>query len=284
MKIRRKRRNRRKKKRKIVMNVKVAKRRPGDKPAMRRRTVLAFSLASVVAVVAGGGYLIPRVSDLLLTSASFKVGKVEVQNHYSFSAKEILRLSDISIGQDLLGLDLDYHRRLLERHPDIESAVIERCVPNMIRLTVRERAPIARMLQKNDYIIDGNGVVLSARKRAESAALPIIQGAEVGKLYIGRVLNSEEVKVALDILKYYMRSELPRYLSITAIDMSNRENIVIVSREVDEIRLGRGDIEYKMSKLLRVLTQRHELTREAGASYLDLRWKDVSELPRGGKA
>lgn len=277
-----KRGNRRK--RKIVMNVKVSKRRPGDRPGMRKRTVLAVSLASAAAVAAAGGYLVPRISDILLSSARFKVGKVEVQNHYSFSAKEILRLSDIGIGEDLLGLDIDYHRRLLERHPDIESAVLERCVPNMIRVTVRERAPIARIFQVDAYIIDGNGVVLSARKRAQSAALPVIKGAETGKLYIGRVLDSEGVKVALDILKYYMTSELPRYLSVTAIDISNRENIIIVSKEVDEIRLGMGDIEYKMSKLLRVLTKRHEATREAGASYLDLRWKDVSEMPRGGEA
>ena len=262
------------------MNVRVSKRRPGDRPAARR---LIFIAVLVAAALAGGGYLLPRISDLLLSCVGFRVGEVGIQNHYSFSANEIMRLAEIEIGQDLIGLDMDYHRRLLERHPDIESAVIERRIPNRIRITVYERAPIARILREKTYIVDGNGVVLSARKRTRSAVLPVIHGAAVGKLYIGRILGSEDIRTALDILKYYMRSELPRYLSITAINLSDKDNIVIVSREIDEIRLGRRDIEYKLSKLLRVLKRRHSLTREAGASYLDLRWRDVAEMPRGGK-
>ena len=278
-----KRRNRRRKKRKIVMNVRVSsKGRVWDRQA-KRRTLLAACAVVAVTVVAGGGYLVPRVSDFLFSAARFKVGKVEVQNHYSFSAADIMRLADIELGQDLLNLNLDYHRRLLERHPDIEAAVIERLIPNRIRISVHERAPVARILQGDGYLIDGSGVVLSARKRTRAAALPVIQGVDVGRLYVGRVLNREDIRAALGILKYYMRSELPRYLLVTAVDLSDRQNIVIVSREIDEIRLGRGEMEYKLSKLLKVLKRRHELTREAGSSYLDLRWTDVAELPREGK-
>ncbi len=277
------RKNRRRNKRKIVMNVRVLKRGPADQPQRKMRRLFIFAGVLAVAVGLGCGYLLPKISGFLLSCARFKVGRVEVQNHYSFSAKDIMRLAELEIGQDLLELDLDYHRRLLERHPDIESAVIERHIPNRVRIIVQERAPVARILQKDSYLIDGDGVVLSVRKRARSSALPVIRGMNPGKLYVGRVLDSDNIRIALDILKYYMRSELPRYLIITAIDLSDRNNIVIVSKEIDEIRLGRGDIEYKLAKLLKVLKKRHRLTREAGSSYLDLRWRDVAEMPREGK-
>ncbi len=273
-----------KKRRRIVFNVDVAKRRKGRKgrpagrgPAARGWAALAAAAAAAAALCVFG----PAMARGRFNSPPrFTVRTIEVTNEDLLTRGEIAALSRVRVGDNLLDVDLQAIRDRLRAHPDIRDAVVSRRIPGGILIRVYERTPVAALYAgETRHVLDEEGCVLSRKKACASRALPVIAGIPAEAVRAGRCLRSAAARRALDVVKGYQELGLDRQTDLVSVEMGDPDNIVLRTGTIDEIRLGDDNIADRLKTLSFVLAQRKLRGLDAPASYMDLRWKDVAEMP-----
>ncbi|MEI6633179.1 MAG: FtsQ-type POTRA domain-containing protein [Chlamydiota bacterium] len=272
-----------KKRRAIVFNVDVARRRRtrearagGDRSRLRGLGKIA---AAAVAAATLGILGTAGVRERFQASPRFTVRWIEVANEELLTKREIIFLSRAKVGDNLITADLAAIRDRLRAHPDIRDAVVSRRVPGGILVRVYERTPIAAVYAGGRYVLDEEGCVLSPAKEAASRAIPSVTGLAFGALRAGDRLCAPAVRRAIEIVKAYHESDLDRQIELVSVDMADAENTVLRTGSIEEIRLGSDSIGERLQLLSFVLKQRRLRGIDGPASYLDLRWKDVAEMP-----
>ncbi|MEJ2744158.1 MAG: FtsQ-type POTRA domain-containing protein [bacterium] len=297
------------KRRTIVFNVDVAKRRRSGTPSKRKAVsggwrwgrpalagVVILVLCVCAAVILGIGFLKP---------SGFTVRWIEVRNEESLSEERVKALAGIKAGDNLFSADLQRIRARICAHPDVRDAVVKRRMPGKVAIRVYERYPIAAMYcpvrgvsrqsissaktgasprvfqgdRMRRYVVDADGIILSAKKERNSRTLPLLLGLKLGTVKPGDRLCSRGAKNALGIVGHYRNSELCRQLELVSVDASDPDNYLIKSNVIQEIRLGSDNLDERLRLLSFILKQRKYRGIDGPASYIDLRWKDVAELP-----
>src|SRR5947199_331185 len=78
--------------------------------------------------------------------------------------------------RSVIRIPLDARRSALEELPWVESASVQRILPNRIRVEITERTPIAFLRNGTELaLIDVHGVILD-RPRGENFQFPIVTG------------------------------------------------------------------------------------------------------------
>jgi cell division protein FtsQ len=145
-------------------------------PVYRRVLVgAAVSLVSGVALGAAAYFLLfsPRV-------ALASLDQVEISGNRFVSDAAVSSVFVPDVGRSILRVPLNARRQELEALPWIESAVLQRVLPNRIRVEVTERTPIAFLRLPNDLaLIDAHGVILERPLEADFH-FPVIGGIDDG--------------------------------------------------------------------------------------------------------
>ncbi|MDD5557660.1 MAG: FtsQ-type POTRA domain-containing protein [bacterium] len=277
--------------RRIVLNVDVAPRRraAGAGDGLRRRVGIpaaAAALALLAAVVLPGS---PRG---FMRPTGFTLRWIEVRNADLLGREEIVSLAGLKVGDDLLAADIRSIRERLRSHPDIRDAVVRRRIPGTVSIRVVERVPVAAVCRpeggqpagadRRRAVVDEEGIVLSAAKERAHRSLPVLLGLADDALRPGERLASPGARRALEVVRAYRESDLPRQIELVGVDVSDPSNCVLRSRSIAEIRLGGERLPERLRLLSYILAQRSSRGLAGPASYLDLRWRDVAEMPLGG--
>lgn len=116
------------------------------------------------------------------TSLGLKVEEVYITGRNRTNADEINAALDVKRGQPILSINLaDAHTALMEI-PWIESARIERHLPNVIYVAIEERTPYARwQYQQQTSLIDKTGIVLTQQQANQYHTLPLVVGNGANK-------------------------------------------------------------------------------------------------------
>lgn len=164
----------------------------GQHPACRRidpwARIAGFTVA--VAVIAAssvyvvrtdlGGRFSQQVSDVTSVAvheAGFQVGEILVSGR-AHTQMEALRVAiGLDRGDPILEVDPELIRRRVETLPWVRTALVERQLPDIIRVRLQERTPFA-LWQRNGRmaVVDEEGVILPATGSEAEEALPIIVG------------------------------------------------------------------------------------------------------------
>jgi len=138
----------------------------------RRVLVLGFfvAISATLAAFAGRFFLYsPRV--LLL-----KPDQIELAGNHIVSREAVLDKFYRDRGRSVLRVPLDARRGALEEIPWVESASVQRILPNRIRVELIERTPIAFLRNGTELaLIDAHGVILD-RPQGEDLHFPIVTG------------------------------------------------------------------------------------------------------------
>ena len=79
-------------------------------------------------------------------------------------------------GKSVLLVPLERRRRQIEMIPWVKSATLRRILPNELRVTIRERVPVAFLRRPNGLsLVDAEGVILDIPKGA-SYQFPVVRG------------------------------------------------------------------------------------------------------------
>jgi cell division protein FtsQ len=141
-------------------------------PFYRRLLILSFAgVAGVTVAVYGTRFLLYSPTMLLL-----KPDQIELSGNHIVSREAVLQQFVHDRNRSVLRVPLDVRRSQLEQIPWIESASVQRILPNRLRIELTERTPVAFARNGVELaLIDAHGVVLD-RSRGEDLHFPVVTG------------------------------------------------------------------------------------------------------------
>lgn len=138
------------------------------------RRVLFYGVVGIAGASAAwtaGRFLLYGQPMLLI-----KPEQIEVTGNHVVSREAVLQQFVRDRGRSVLRVPLDARRSALEEISWIESATVQRILPNRIRVDLTERTPIAFLRNGTELaLIDAHGVILD-RPHGEELQFPIVTG------------------------------------------------------------------------------------------------------------
>ena len=140
-------------------------------PFYRRVLVLSFAgVAGVTAAAYGVQFLLYSPGMLL------KPDQIELRGSRIVSRDAVLQQFVHDRNRSVLRVPLDARRSQLEQIPWVESATVQRILPNRLRVELTERTPVAFARNGAELaLIDAHGVILD-RPRGEDLHFPVVTG------------------------------------------------------------------------------------------------------------
>lgn len=261
--------NPRQRKQQHLLDVKI---RVGVERSRRVRAVCGFVckltlFASLVTGVWVGGK--EALRRFVWENPDYFVREINFATDGALTREQVLNAADIAEGRNIFTVDLAQARSAIEQMPQVESAVVQRQLPNRMSVTVSERRPIAWVAAKGDidpsssersFLIDGRGIVLRSRVvLPEYYHLPIISGFETENLVPGRRVPAMEMQAALELVR--LNADNTRFQARN-IDLAKGYCLVVTDQRRARITFGLDGIERQLSRLNRYLDRAAEERRE----------------------
>lgn len=271
-----------------------------DGPPRRRR--VWWLKPALLLVLAGtawfvGGELIQAGKERWLYHIpSLALRNLPVERDGVITAAEIRRLAGIAVGRNILTVDPYTVRQQLLRHPRIEDARLELEFPDTLRITVRERVPVARLMlppvagRETFLLVDDLGHVMapfeSGRAPAEiiegEAALPLLTGTSALDVAPGHTLPGSLTLAALKLFATFGEAPISTEAEIASIDVSTPGLLTVVTTRGAQISLLPDGLERQLQQWLGVHRRSAELRKAIGsfdltvANHPPLRWVEMA--------
>jgi cell division protein FtsQ len=176
--------------------------------------------ASVTVSIVAGRFLLYSPQVLLLKS-----DQIDLLGNHIVSRESVLQPFARDRNRSVLRIPLDARRSQLEQLPWVESASVQRILPNRIRVELTERTPIAFLRNGNELaLIDAHGVILN-RPEGEELHFPIVAG-------LPDSMPREEREKRIETYQEFLRdADLVRSGSsdrVSEIDLSNAKDLRVV--------------------------------------------------------
>lgn len=188
----------------------------------------------------------------LLTSPVLQVTSINVSGLKRLDPQTVIQQARIPSGINILSLDLDSVSRRLTNHPWIVSALINREIPDRIRIEIEERKPVALVKGQHFYLIDSRGICFTRAVPGEYGGLPIITGLDPKSLGPGHNLPRKFTALFQDLYKE-CQLKLPwRLISEIRWDSHAGLSIFTVQGGI-QVDLGNGNYGPRIDRLKKVL-------------------------------
>lgn len=202
---------------------------------------------------------------VLQTTSYFNLKEIVVTGEKRVKREEIINLSGIRSGGNILVMDLKRLAERIESQPWIEMANVRRVLPRGLSIEVKEREPFAILKTDTLFYMDRGGKPFKELDKDDTAGYPLITG--LSKVEIER---DELARDAVMKTFEFIETEAgywPQDLAISEIIVSRSQGITVLSDNV-AVKIGFGDYKVKIERLKRVLD---DLTAKGKtAEYIDL--------------
>jgi len=187
------------------------------------RRVLVWTVtgaATVTFAVIAGRFLLYSPQVLLL-----KPEQIELRGNHIVSREAVLQPFARDRNRSVLRIPLEIRRTQLEELPWVESASVQRILPNHIRVELTERTPVAFLRSGTELaLIDAHGVILD-RPEGENFHFPIVTG-------LPDSMPQEEREKRMQTYQEFLTDlELVRSGStdhVSEVDLSNAKDVRVV--------------------------------------------------------
>ena len=204
----------------------------------------------------------------------FSVRSVDIRTDGVIQTSQIQTWARVQKGDNLFGLDLQRVKRDLEMVPLIETAAVDRVLPETLRLRITERRPLAQVIgykQQGDgalrrvrYWIDGKGVVIPpidpklTTRDAPPKWMPLIVGLSQAELMPGREIESPQLSAALELIRQFDLSPMAGLAHLRQIDVSRRETLEVLTWQGGRMTLALHGLNRQLSRWRQI----HDLGRQ----------------------
>jgi cell division protein FtsQ len=134
----------------------------------------AISFVGAVVMYIAGDFLLNGRAMLLI-----KPDQIEVLGTHIVQREAVLQLFVRDVNRSVIRVPLSARRSQIEQLPWVESASVQRVLPNRLRIDLTERTPIAFLRSGNQLaLIDAHGVILDRPSGTDNADFhfPIVTG------------------------------------------------------------------------------------------------------------
>jgi cell division protein FtsQ len=225
-------------------------------PFYRRILVWSVIGAAVVTSAAGATRFLLYSPHVLL----LKPEQIELAGNHFVSREAIIQQFMRDRGRSVLLVPLEERRGELQQLPWVESAAVQRILPNRLRIEITERTPIAFLRSGTELaLIDAHGVILD-RPEGEDFQFPIVTG-------LSENLPREEREKRMQTYQEFLKeADLVRAGSsdrVSEVDLSNPKNLRVVMTglagandpQAVTIQFGSGDFLTKYRMLVENFAQ-----------------------------
>lgn len=204
----------------------------GRKSSAGRR--IALILAAAV-LVAGLGYFV---------HVYFQVRHVVPAGNARFASSYIRTIADVAEGTHMLQVNEDQIRQNIQSvEPYLQVVSVQRQLPDTVVIEVVERRPAAFLPWEHQYLlIDINTDILEVLDSTDSPECPVVEGITVTDPKIGQDITTDDafkISIMQEILQNLDNRDL--FALIAVVDLTNINNIRLVSRDGLAIRIGQAE-------------------------------------------
>ena len=162
---------------------------PEDKKTTRGMSLRGYLFGFIaLCFILGSGIIIIQWSTIKtgfhnqIAEAGFKLETVEINGRNHTTHQELNDALKLQNGEPILSINLTEKRLQIEQLGWVESAYLERLLPNTLRLTIIERTPIA-LLQTDEghQLIDDNGAIINGAAPETFSHLPVVSGKDAAR-------------------------------------------------------------------------------------------------------
>lgn len=239
----------------------------------RFRQVVVFLEAGLCLCAAGAFFY--AFYHYTIDSPSYRVRNIVVPGAKEVQPEDVMRASGVNTEKNLLFIDREAVAARVEQLPYVESAQVDRELPNTLIITIKERTAVATLVAGSHcFLIDRTGVVLKKTELAAEPVGPLITNVpDLGVPSVGDHLNQPALQEALKVWEAYTAAPISREVTLSEISAEGPLNLRMYWNEVPyEVRWGRSDYTAQAERL-------SVLWKEKGGQlpcqeYLDLRFDE----------
>ena len=214
---------------------------------MRRRKNKRKKL--IIRAVLGGTFLIAGLVVALLLF--FNINKISVTGDGVYSREEIIRVSEIEIGDNLIFLSKNRINKLItEKLPYVGSVKLKRRLPAHLEIQVTKTDAVFGIAQDGFYtLLDRDGKVLETNVEYIGTDKTLLNAGKVVSAVVGEKIVLENEKSFPRIEDVYETCEKVGLQDITEINITELHNIKVVYQGRITLELGKTDGDRLSKKL-----------------------------------
>ncbi len=220
----------------------------------------------------------------------FQLQAIEYQGANRFDAEAFNRLLLRTFGRNLLVMDLEKVRSLLESGTWVKEATVRRRLPDRLYLYITEREPVAVAAIDNDlYVVDEEGVILAPFGPDYSYLdRPIIKGLKNTARENALSENQRGVRAYLKLLQDFEADGADYSSRISEVDVSDPERVAVISLDDSvPIFLGKNGFARRFERFLSQRALYEKLKQKYGLiEYVDVTYENkiIFHTPQQGGA
>jgi cell division protein FtsQ len=197
-----------------------------------------------------------------LASPRFELQEVSFTGLTRASRPELVKLSGLAPGQNLFTLDVAVLEKAMLQHPWVLSVEVTRHFPSSVSVQVVEHTPQALVVLGDLYVLDAEGEPFKRVTPGDGLDLPLVTGVERDEYVKDPDAVREQLKAALEVERSYAALKPGRHERLSEVRVDGL-SLSLVTVDGQQVRLGEGNTEAKLSRLTRV---RRELSAKGLAA------------------
>jgi len=265
--------NPRQRKQQHLLDVKVRSRKAIQH--RNRRLLVFISKIVLAAAICAGIYLGARLAArrFFFENPDYNLATIDVRTDGTLQRDQILKTAGLREGENIFRVNLAHIHDVLQQLPQVDEIQVVRKMPGEIDIRVVERKPIAWITSEKQisdpfqsevaFLIDARGVLMREKKLLpEYLGLPLITGCTGESLEPGKIVESFEVKAALELLRLSAGSFMQTRFQIREIDISKGYCLIVTDKNHTRATLGFDHLETQIQRLEQFLVYADDAKRD----------------------
>src|SRR5205807_1354205 len=258
-----------------LLDVKVRSRRVAQHRARRALAVLSrvVLLAALCAAIYAGTREAAR--SLFFVNPDYQLKTIEFQTDGTLQREQILNTVDLREGKNIFKVNLARVHDRIQQLPQTDEVQVVRKLPGEIDIRVVERKPVAWITSEKEisdpfasdaaFLVDARGVLMKQKKLLpEYLGLPLILGCSSESLEAGKIVESDEAKTALELLRLCTRSFLQMRFQIREIDVSKGYCLLVTDKNRSRVTFSFNGLQTQLRRLEQFLVYCDDSKQELG--------------------
>jgi hypothetical protein len=214
----------------------------------------------VILCVAGYVGAREAVKRLVFENPDYHVQTIELQTDGTLQREQVLKAADLHEGANIFSVNLARMRDRIQQLPQADEVEVIRKLPKEIDIHIVERKPVAWITSEKEindpfasdtaFLVGARGVLMKQKKLLpEYLGLPLILGCSSETLEAGKVVESAEVKTALELLRLTESTFLQMRFQIREIDISKSYCLLVTDKNRSRVMFALNDLEGQLRRL-----------------------------------
>jgi len=211
-------------------------------------------LRALLATCVTAGVLLGGKStwDWARASPVFALEQVSFHGLHRATEAELLRMSGLTLGQNLWEMDAGVLERAMAAHPWARAVKVSRRFPRGVSVQMEEHVPAAVVMFGDLYLVNRDGEPFKRLQPGDAVDLPLISGVE-RDAYVARPSQvTERFKDALATAQAYVESPASRGAPLSEVRLAANGTVLVTGKGGQEIHLGEGEVADKLERLTKV--------------------------------